>query len=122
LAEQTLASWSSPPELIRSVASKVRATSGHAWTDGDPDTAVFLDLDLCILAASPSAYDAYSPQIAQEYAWVPGDQYRAGRAKVLQNFLARPQLYFTARLQAQWAPAARANLTRELASLKQLAP
>ncbi|MEY4766602.1 MAG: hypothetical protein RI907_3275 [Pseudomonadota bacterium] len=116
LAERTLAEWGCEPARVASVASKVRATAAHAWTDGDPDTALFLDFDLSVLAAPPAVYDAYARQIAAEYAWVPPEAYRAGRAGVLQRFLARPQLYFTERLRAQWETQARANLARELAA------
>lgn len=117
LAGEMLREVGAPPGLIESVQRKVRATQHHAWTDGDPDTAVFLDLDLAILAAAPQAYDRYASQIAQEYSWVPEPAYRQGRAKVLQTFLAREHIYFTPALRALWEPPARANLARELAAL-----
>jgi len=99
------------------VARKVRATQGHLWADNDPDTAVFLDFDLGILAAPEAAYQRYADQVAQEYAWVPREAYRLGRAKVLSSFLSRPVLYFTPSLRDQWETAARANLSNELARL-----
>lgn len=117
LAGDMLSEWGASPELIDSVARKVRATQHHEWTDGDPDTAVFLDLDLGILAVAPDAYDRYASQIAQEYDWVPEAAYRQGRAKVLQTFMAREHIYFTPALQALWEAPARANLARELAAL-----
>lgn len=117
LAEQTLPGWGCPADLIASVARKVRATQQHLWTDNDPDTAVFLDLDLGILAAPANAYQRYADQVAQEYAWVPAQAYRLGRAKVLRSFLDRPALYFTPTLRDQWESAARTNLLAELASL-----
>lgn len=117
LAGEMLAQAGAAPGLIDSVQRKVRATQRHEWTDGDPDTAVFLDLDLAILAVAPQAYDRYASQIAQEYGWVPEPAYRQGRAKVLQAFLDRPHIYFTPALRAIWEAAARANLERELAAL-----
>ena len=117
LAAEMLGQAACDAELIASVERKVRATQGHEWTDGDPDTAVFLDLDLGILAASPEAYERYTRQIAQEYDWVPAEAYKQGRAKVLKTFLDRPQIYFTPSLRAKWEEQARANLQRELASL-----
>jgi len=60
LAGEMLTQAGAEPALIESVQRKVRATRRHEWTDGDPDTAVFLDLDLGILAASPEAYDRYA--------------------------------------------------------------
>ncbi len=117
LAEQTLSEWRCDAALISSVASKVRATAGHRWEDGDPDTALFLDFDLSVLAAPEAVYDRYAQQIAEEYGWVPRSVYSAGRAQVLRGFLSRPHLYFTARFRAQWEALARANLQRELRSL-----
>lgn len=117
LCEQTLQSWCCPQVLIDSVVRKIRATQHHAWTDADPDTALFLDFDLGILAAPPAAYQRYADQIAQEYDWVPQQAYRLGRAKVLRSFLDRPQLYFTPLLRASWEPLARANLLNELNTL-----
>lgn len=117
LAGEMLHQAGADAALIDSVQRKVRATHRHEWTDGDPDTAVFLDLDLGILAASPEAYDRYAKQVAQEYAWVPEPAYKQGRAKVLQAFLDRPQIYFTPALRAKWEDSARANLKRELAAL-----
>lgn len=117
LAEQTLPTWACPAALTASVARKVRATKGHVWLDGDPDTAVFLDFDLGILAAPEPVYQRYAAQVAQEYAWVPEPAYRLGRAKVLQSFLERPQLYFTPALRTPWEPRARANLIAEMNSL-----
>lgn len=117
LAEQALPSWGCPADLTASVARKVRATQQHLWTDSDPDTAVFLDFDLGILAAPEAAYQRYADQVAQEYAWVPPQAYRLGRAKVLSAFLDRPVLYFTPSLRDKWEATARANLSNELARL-----
>ena len=117
LAGEMLSQAGMAPALIDSVQRKVRATHRHEWTDGDADTAVFLDLDLGILAAPPEAYDRYARQIAQEYAWVPEAAYRSGRAKVLQAFADRPLVYFTPTLRMLWEDQARANLARELAFL-----
>lgn len=117
LAGEMLTEAGCDAALIASVERKVRATQRHEWTDGDPDTALFLDLDLGILAASPEAYDRYSNQIAKEYDWVPAEAYKQGRAKVLKAFLDRPQIYFTPSLREKWEGQARANLQRELALL-----
>ncbi len=114
MAQQALSQWGCGPDLISSVVSKVQATAGHRWEDGDTDTALFLDFDLSVLAAPQAVYDLYATQIAQEYAWVPPPAYRAGRIDVLQGFLRRPHLYFTERFRAQWEDGARVNLQREL--------
>lgn len=117
LAERYLPEWGCAPDLVASVASKVRATQRHEWLDGDSDTALFLDIDLSVLAARADVYDSYASQVAQEYAWVPPELYRAGRIKVLQGFLSRPTTFFTPALAEQWDVLARQNLQRELAAL-----
>lgn len=117
LAEQTLSDWHCDRTLIASVVSKVQATAGHRWEDGDTDTALFLDFDLSVLATPAAEYDLYAQQIAQEYGWVPRSAYRAGRIEVLRGFLRRSHLYFTERFRTQWEAQARANLQRELHSL-----
>lgn len=117
LAHDTLSAWGCSEALVRSVVAKVRATAGHTWTDGDPDTALFLDLDLSILGTAPEVYQRYTEQIAHEYAWVPPEMYRARRAAVLHDFLNRPTLYFTPALRALWEAPARLNLQRELTHL-----
>lgn len=81
-----------------------------------PDAAVVRDADLAILAASEAAYDAYDAAIRAEYAAVPDDEYRRGRAHILTAFAARDPLYFTAPFRAR-EPVARANLARSLARL-----
>lgn len=117
LADEMLAASGLPAPLIDSVQRKVLATQRHEWTDGDPDTALFLDMDLAILASDESAYDAYAAQIAREYDWVPEVAYRQGRRRVLEGFLQRPAIYFTPQLHAAWEARARRNLARELAAL-----
>lgn len=122
LAEQKLSEWNCDAQLISSVVSKVRATAGHRWEDRDPDTALFLDFDLSVLAAPDFVYDQYARQIAEEYAWLPAAAYRAGRIKVLEGFVNRPCLYFTERFSLQWEAVARANLQREMHSLNEGRP
>ena len=117
LAERYLPEWGCAPDLVASVASKVRATQRHEWLDGDSDTALFLDLDLSVLAARADVYDSYAEQVAKEYAWVPEVLYQQGRAQVLAGFLQRDHIYFTPSLRLLWEPAARANLQRELSRL-----
>lgn len=117
LAGEMLTEAGMPAALVDSVQRKVLATQRHEWTDGDPDTALFLDMDLAILASDEAAYDAYAAQIAREYDWVPEAAYRQGRRKVLEGFLQRPAIYFTPQLQSAWEARARRNLARELAAL-----
>ncbi len=105
--------------LVARVAALVLATQHgvHAPDLTDTDLSLLLDLDLSVLAASPSDYDAYSAAIRHEYAHVLGLLYRPGRRRVLEKFLATDQLYLTPTLKTAWENAARLNLAREISNL-----
>ena len=76
-----------------------------------------LDADLAILAADELLYDAYAEAIRREYAWVPEGDYRAGRVRVLERFLARPRIFFTPPM-AEAETRACDNLAREIGRLR----
>lgn len=78
---------------------------------------MLLDLDLSVLAAAPDRYRAYAKAIKNEYAAIPDALYRPGRRRVLEGFLARPQIYRTKHLRALWEAPARANLSGEIEGL-----
>jgi predicted metal-dependent HD superfamily phosphohydrolase len=80
--------------------------------------AILISIDLSILAAGPARYDAYAAAIRQEFIHVPERDYRAGRAKVLGQFAARPVIFPDAAFAARYDRQARENLARELASLR----
>lgn len=115
LARRDLAGLGVDPARVARVADLVLATRDHR--PADPDAAVLVDADLAILAAAPDAYAAYAAAVRTEYAFVPEDAWRAGRAAVLQGFLARPRLYTTPTQHARADARARANLGREVAAL-----
>lgn len=101
---------------VAAVARLIAATAGHEPTD-DPDEAVLVDADLWILGAPPERYRRYARAVRREYAHVDDDAWRAGRATVLDAFLARPRLYATDRFHAELDAQARANLRTERATL-----
>ena len=72
-----------------------------------------VDADLAILAAPRDEYDRYAVAIRREYAHVPDEAYRIGRARVLEALLNRK--LFTSPLLDERA--ARANMVRELGRL-----
>ncbi|MGW5671933.1 HD domain-containing protein, partial [Micromonospora sp. NPDC003776] len=104
--------------LVTEVRRLVLLTAGHAVPPEDPDGALLCDADLAILAAPPAAYDRYAAAVRREYAHVPDPAFRAGRAQVLTALLALPALYRLPEPHARWESAARANLARELATLR----
>ena len=79
--------------------------------------AVLISIDLSTLGAEPARYDAYAAAIRQEFIHVPDADYRAGRARVLEQFAARPVIFPDASLAATFDRQARENLARELAAL-----
>jgi predicted metal-dependent HD superfamily phosphohydrolase len=107
-----------PCDLARG-AELVELTKRHGEPiETDHDAGLFLDSDMAIIGAEPAAFDRYNAAIAREYAAIPADLFRAGRATFLATVLALPRIfitdYFHARLDAQ----ARANLTRAAAELR----
>jgi predicted metal-dependent HD superfamily phosphohydrolase len=82
------------------------------------DAALFLDMDLSILGASPEAFDAYEQAVRREYAWVEEPMWRAGRGAVLKSFLARQYIFHTDAFRRRFEPQARQNLARSLETLE----
>jgi predicted metal-dependent HD superfamily phosphohydrolase len=91
--------------------------SAHHGPSDDPDTQLFCDLDLYRLGVSYDAFQIHSEHVHQEYGWVDGAAWGAGRGEFLRGMLARAPIYQTdfwrGRLEAQ----ARDNLTRAIAAL-----
>lgn len=98
------------------IADLVRMTKSHVATTAEGR--VLVDADLAVLARPAAGYAAYVAAVREEYAFVPDERWRQGRATVLEELLNRRPLYCTPPMQTQEA-AARANLTRELANLRQ---
>jgi predicted metal-dependent HD superfamily phosphohydrolase len=103
-----------PAALLDETARLILLTKGHRAEAGDRAGQVLLDADLAVLGADEATYDRYTAAIRREYAWVPEEQYRAGRTQVLEDFLRRPRIYHTEEMQARAEAAARRNLLREV--------
>jgi predicted metal-dependent HD superfamily phosphohydrolase len=117
LARAELAGLGVPEPVAAEVERLVLLTAGHAVAPGDGDGELLCDADLAVLARPPAEYDAYAAAVRREYAHVPEELFRAGRAAVLQGLLDLPALYRRPALAARGEAAARANLRRELLSL-----
>jgi predicted metal-dependent HD superfamily phosphohydrolase len=122
LAEHVLASLGQPPERVAEVARLVRLTAGHDPAPDDVAGQLLCDADLAILAAPEPAYRAYTLAVRAEYAHVPDDAFRAGRAAVLRGLLAGGPPYRTPAGRRRWAGAADRNVTAELADLEAVRP
>ena len=117
LARRDLARLGVSAETIDEVARLILLTKGHEVVAGDVMGALLVSIDLSVLGAEPADYDAYAEGVRYEYAFVPEEAFRAGRAAILSRFLESPALFpdpaFRARLEAP----ARTNLAREIARL-----
>jgi predicted metal-dependent HD superfamily phosphohydrolase len=117
LAERALAELGVGADRTAEVARLVRLTVTHDPADDDTDGAVLCDADLAILASPPDAYAAYTAAVREEYAFVPADAFRAGRAAVLRQLLDLPRLFRTPYGEHEWSRPARRNMGDELAAL-----
>jgi predicted metal-dependent HD superfamily phosphohydrolase len=100
----------------------IEATAHHAIPTDLPadevaDMAMFLDMDLSILGAAQAVFDAYEAGVRHEYREVPEQAFRAGRAAILEGFLAREALYFSDWGRARFEVEARENLARSIVRL-----
>jgi predicted metal-dependent HD superfamily phosphohydrolase len=105
-----------PPDVADRVHALVMATR-HDAVPGDADAQLLVDVDLSILGAASERFDEFDEQIRAEYAHVPDEAFRQGRAHILSGFLARPRLYSTAYFHSVLERQARDNLQRALARL-----
>jgi predicted metal-dependent HD superfamily phosphohydrolase len=101
---------------IERVRDLILATR-HAASPAPGDPALIVDIDLSILGAPVGRFEEYEEQVRREYAWVPDAVFRAKRARLLSEFLARPAIFNTAHFAARYEAMARENLTRSLARL-----
>ncbi|MGF1534711.1 MAG: hypothetical protein ACFCUI_13495 [Bernardetiaceae bacterium] len=116
LAEQQLTSLGLPPETLARIRTHILATQTHT-SDGDGDTAYFLDADLSVLGASPEAYQAYAQGVRKEYWMIPQVVYQKERKKILLRFLERERLFLTDYFWDRYQARARLNLSNEIAQL-----
>jgi predicted metal-dependent HD superfamily phosphohydrolase len=92
-------------------------TKGHRADESDRLGALLVSIDRSILGSDEARYREYVSGVRQEYAHVPEDAWRTGRAAVLRHLLDADPLYpeptFRDRLEAQ----ARRNMEQELKAL-----
>jgi predicted metal-dependent HD superfamily phosphohydrolase len=113
-AERALPAAGLDPALVAEVARLVRLTETHRPAAEDLAGCVLSDADLAILAAPADRYGEYVAAVRREYAHVPDDLFRQGRAAILHDLLAKPHLFHTAYAREHWEAPARANIAREL--------
>ncbi|BFV57797.1 hypothetical protein KCMC57_up29010 [Kitasatospora sp. CMC57] len=104
--------------LTEEVARLVRLTVGHHPAPGDRNGEVLCDADLAVLGGTPEQYAAYAAAVRAEYAFVPEDAFREGRAAILRQLLTLPALYRTTDARERYDEPARRNLAAELMLLE----
>lgn len=117
LAVEKLSALNVPKITVEKVEAMILATRNHKSDGLDEDGKLFLDLDLSILGAEAEVYKHYSAAIRREYSFVPWFLYRHSRRKILESFLEREFLYFTAEMRGKYETAARANVANEIKEL-----
>jgi len=117
-AEESLAGLGVAAATVAEVGRLVRLTETHRPTDDDANGCALSDADLAILAAPPERYEEYAADVRREYAHVPDEAFRAGRAAILRDLLAKPHLFHTVYAREHWEASARGNVEREVAALE----
>ena len=110
-----------PPPLITTVKKYITATISHKLPEEDKedeDLKLFLDFDLEVLGRERSEYIVYMRQIRREYSQFTDDMYRHGRKAVLERFLERERLFFSAEFFEKFEETAKENLRWEIEALK----
>lgn len=118
LAEEQLAGAGADADTVAETARLVRITAGHTPRDERDPACALIDADLAVLARPATQYAEYTEAVRREYAAVPEELFREGRAGVLERFCEREWIYLTSTGRERWESAARANLTREVALLR----
>lgn len=117
-AMAALAAFDLEGSVVQQVGELIQATAPATTHERIiPELAHLLDADLAIFAASDTRYQQYTAAVRVEYAHVPDEVFREGRANILNSYLVQPTIYRTGAGQQLWEQRARANLMREISTL-----
>ena len=117
LAEATAAAAGLGADRARRVGDLIRVST-HRKSAAEPEARLFADIDLAILGQEPPRFAEYEQQVRREYEWVPDEEFRAVRARILETFLDRFSIYTTGVFQDKYEKQARLNLTASILVLK----
>ena len=106
-----------PAAEVREVERLVLATIRHDPEPGDPAAELLMDADLSVLGLIRGRYHIYARDVREEYARYDDEQFSRGRVQVIDDLLARQQLFRTERGRQLWQATARLNLAEERARL-----
>ena len=105
-----------PQDFADRVSSRILATKHKEIPEGE-DEKYTADIDLAIFGRSERLYQIYEERVRKEYGWVPIEAFKAGRGRVLANFLNRPTIYNTEFFRARYEKNARKNVSRAIQNL-----
>jgi predicted metal-dependent HD superfamily phosphohydrolase len=105
------------PDRVERVGTLIRMTAAHDPSPFDPDAEVLSDADLSVLASPPNRYATYVADVRREYAAVPDDLFRTGRAAILRSLVEGDRVFRTPSAHERWEADARANIAAELREL-----
>jgi predicted metal-dependent HD superfamily phosphohydrolase len=112
-AVRTLGEQGVDETIATRIRDMIRATR-HSISPRTADEELLLDIDLAILGSDEVRFRRYDQGIREEYSWVPEQQYRAARDRVLRGFLSRQPIYRTDVMRARYEASARRNLAAAL--------
>lgn len=106
---------------VEAARISILATISHDFGDAEPpaDGRLLLDVDLSILASDEERFARYEDGIRFEYGHVPEADYLAGRLAVMERFRRRERIFHTDWAHGRWEGAAKSNLERRCAELRQ---
>jgi predicted metal-dependent HD superfamily phosphohydrolase len=113
-AEEALTAAGVDAAAVERIVGLVLATCHDAPPRGR-DAASLIDIDLAILGSPTVRFERY---VRLEHGHVPDDVYRTARAALLQRFLNRARLYYTAPIAVLFEAQARRNLKASIDQLK----
>jgi predicted metal-dependent HD superfamily phosphohydrolase len=116
-ARQALHELGLPERVITRVSDLILKTVSHVSDEEDGDALILLDADLAPLGAEEAVFVRQSQALRQEYSWVPEEEYRANRVRILHGFLNRKRIYQTERMYQSRERQARSNLSQAIAEL-----
>ncbi len=105
------------PSFIEDVVCLIMATKKHQvnqYVSFANDMALFLDLDLAVLADDWNDYDLYRQNIRKEFKQHPEHIFASGRKHALKQILDLNNIYLSSFSNGGMEERARENLTREL--------
>jgi predicted metal-dependent HD superfamily phosphohydrolase len=116
-AREALQKLGLPERTVNRVSDLILKTVSHVSEKEDGDALILLDADLAPLGANEEVFSRQSEALRQEFSWIPEEEYRASRVRILNSFLSRERIYQTEWMYQARERQARNNLSQAIAKL-----